>query len=80
MQHQKNSEKDNFDASAYIDPDHPRFIKTENGEALVEAILSLWDIDDKGQIMKKKEVSFEYKRTFSSSTEEKMRLQLCDKK
>ena len=29
------------------------FMKTKCGCALVEAVLSLWDINEKGQIMKK---------------------------
>ena len=40
------------------DNKYPNFIKTEHDEAIVEAIISLWDIDEKGQIMKNKEVSF----------------------
>ena len=36
------------------------FMKTPCGNALAEAVLSLWEINEKGQIMKKQEISFDY--------------------
>jgi hypothetical protein len=39
-------------------------MKTECGNALVEAVLSLWEINEKGQIMKKQEISFDYNMNY----------------
>ena len=55
-------------------------MKTEEDDALVEAILSLWDINNKGQIMKKKEISFQYDMNFKPSISSQMRLQLSEDK
>tara|TARA_B110000285_G_C15121381_1_gene617366 strand:+ start:687 stop:806 length:120 start_codon:yes stop_codon:yes gene_type:complete len=33
-------------------------------KALVEAVLSLWDINEKGMIMKKSEISFDYDKKY----------------
>ena len=51
-----------------------KFMKTDDGNALVEAVLSLWDITDKGQIMKKQEISFDYDMNFKPSVGSQMRL------
>ena len=49
-------------------------MKTDDENAFVEAVLSLWDITDKGQIMKKEEISFDYPMNFKPSTGSQMRL------
>ena len=51
----------------HADAHNVKFMKTDDGYALVEAVLSLWDINEKGQIMKKKEISFDYDMNFKPS-------------
>lgn len=53
------------------------FMETEDGDdAVVEGIISLWNINANGQITKDKEISFEYDTAFQPSEENKMRLTL----
>lgn len=52
-------------------------METEDGnDAVVEGIISLWNITSNGYITKEKEVSFEYDMLFQRSEENKMRLTL----
>ena len=53
------------------------FMETEDGnDACVEGILSLWKIKASGQILKDKEVSFDYKSVFKPTKEGDMKLML----
>ena len=48
----------------------------EDGDAVVEALLSLWNCNSRGQLMRKKQISFVYDFNFSPSKGDKLRLKL----
>ena len=48
----------------------------DDNDAVVEAILSLWNCNSRGQLIKKKQISFVYDYKFSPSKDDRLRLKL----